>query len=75
MAKYAINLSDELNSTLGEGMVGNDDAMSEDSDDAADDTNDVQIVESNHNGSSGLDETCNDKPLGYFDEIFHINYT
>lgn len=75
MANYAKNLSDELNEVSAEGISGAGDVMSFDSDDAADDSNDVQIVESNRAGMSGVDDTCNDRPLSQLDKTFHIDYT
>lgn len=74
MTKYALNLSDELNDTLTEGLLSHEDGMSVDSDDAGDDSNDVQIVESKGDGSSAIDETCDDRPLSFYDNIFHVDY-
>jgi hypothetical protein len=75
MANYAKKLADEFNEVSGEGIPGTGDAMSLDSDDAGDDSNDVQIVESNRAGMSGIDETCNDRPLSHLDKTFYIDYT
>ena len=69
MAKYAVNLSDDMNdSPLGE-MVPTEDVMSVDSDDAADD---VQIVGPAHIGLNGVDDTCIDRPLAHLNQIFDI---
>ena len=75
MTKYAINLSDELNDTQPDNLPPQDDTMSVSSDDVGDDANDVQIVESKSGSSSGIDETCDDRPLGFFERTFHVDYT
>lgn len=74
MTKYAINLSDELNDTLPEGLPSQEDTMSVSSDDVGDDTNDVQIVDPKSGSSSGIDETCDDRPLGFLDNTFYVDY-
>ena len=64
MAKYAVNLSDDLNDS-----PPAEDVMSVESDDAADE---VQIVGPAHIGYNGIDDTCNDRPLAHFDQLFRI---
>ena len=70
MAKYAVNLSDDLNDSSPVELASSEDVMSVDSDDAADD---VLIVGPSHMGfSGGVDDTCNDRPLAHFNEIFNV---
>ena len=64
MAKYAVNLSDDLNDS-----PPAEDVMSVESDYAADE---VQIVGPAHIGYNGIDDTCNDRPLAHFDQLFRI---
>ena len=74
MVKYAINLEEELNIAVSQGIASNEDIMSVDSGDAADDTDDVEIVEQNVGGSAGADDLRTYRPLEYFDRIFYCNY-
>lgn len=69
MAKYAVNLSDDLNDSPPGEMASAEDVMSVESDDAADE---VQIVGPAHIGYNGIDDTCNDRPLAHFDQLFRI---
>lgn len=69
MAKFAVNLSDDLNDSPPAEMLSAEDVMSVDSDDAADD---VQIVGPAHIDFNGVDDTCNDRPFAQADEIFTI---
>lgn len=68
MAKYAVNLSDDLNDSPPGEMASAED-VSVESDDAADE---VQIVGPAHIGFNGIDDTCNDRPLAHFDQLFRI---
>ena len=74
MVKYAINLEEELNIAVSQGIASNEDIMSVDSGDAADDTDDVEIVEQNVGGSAGADDLSTYRPLEYFDRIFYCNH-
>ena len=74
MVKYAMNLEEELNTAVAQGVTKNDDIMSVDSSDAADDTDDVEIVEPNGGGLAAADDLSNYRPLEFFDHIFYLNF-
>lgn len=74
MRKNVRKVEDQVNDTVAQEDTVNDDIVSVDSSDDADDSNEIQILESSTKDSATVDDTCNDKPLATFDDVFLINY-
>ena len=74
MRKNVRKVEDQVNDTVAQDDTVNDDIVSVDSSDDADDLNEIQIVESSTKDSATVDDTCNDRPLATFDNVFLINY-
>lgn len=74
MGKNVRRVEDQFNDTVARGDTVNDDIVSVDSSNDADDSNDVEVVEPNNGDSTTVDDTCNDRPLESLDRIFYVNY-